>query len=480
VGDQEFRESGDQEIREAGGRQAGNQGMTKPGNEAAQIPDSPIPDSPIPDSPIPDSPIPDSLSPDSPIPDSPTPDPTPGALTRVPGFRAAGVACGLKESGQLDLALVACERPATAAGMFTTNAFRAAPVVYDAELLSHSHSAIQGVIVNAGIANACTGEQGLRDAEGMARLAEAALGLPSGSVLVMSTGVIGHPLPMAQVAAGIRAAAGALSPEGGADAARAIVTTDLVPKEAFVQVEVGGSLISIGGMAKGSGMIHPSLALPGPHATMLCLIVTDAAASPEVLNTALERAVGASFNCISVDGDTSTNDTVLLLASGGAGNAPLELDSDDREAFEAALTGVCVSLAKQIARDGEGATRLVEIVVQRAVSDAQAEQAAKTVATSPLVKTAIFGADPNWGRVLAAIGRSGIQVDPARVDLWLGQVQLVAGGEPLPFDAAAARAALQAPEVRFTADLGLGPGQATVWTCDLSYRYVEINAEYHT
>jgi glutamate N-acetyltransferase/amino-acid N-acetyltransferase len=489
MGDQEFRESGDQEvrdreirdsgnqgsgtqgIRESGGQQAGNQGNAEAGNEAAQVSHSPGPDSPIPDSPSPDSLSPDSLSPDS---------LTPGALTRVPGFRAAGVACGLKESGQLDLALVACERPATAAGMFTTNAFRAAPVLYDAELLSHSHSAIQGVVVNAGNANACTGEQGARDAGEMARLAEAALGLPPGSVLVMSTGVIGHPMPMERVVAGIRMAAASLSPRGGADAARAIMTTDLVPKEALVQVEIGGRLISIGGMAKGSGMIHPSLALPGPHATMLSLMVTDAAVSPEALNTALERAVAASFNRISVDGDTSTNDTVLLLASGGAGNSPLELASDGYQQFEAALTGVCVSLAKQIARDGEGATRLVEIVVQGAASDAEAEQAAKTVATSPLVKTAVFGADPNWGRVLAAIGRSGVQVDPARVSLWLGEVQLVAGGEPLPFDAAAARAALKAPEVRFTADLGLGPGQATVWTCDLSYRYVEINAEYHT
>jgi glutamate N-acetyltransferase/amino-acid N-acetyltransferase len=429
---------------------SGTQGTGKPGNQEAQLPDSLIPD------------------------------PSPGALTRVPGFRAAGVACGLKESGQSDLAVVACERPATAAGMFTTNAFKAAPVLYDQALLSRSHSAIQSVVINAGNANACTGEQGLRDAEEMARLAEAALGLPAGSVLVMSTGVIGHPMPMEKVAAGIRAAAGALSPAGGADAARAIMTTDLVPKEAFAQVEIGGRLISMGGMAKGSGMIHPSLALPGPHATMLSLIVTDAAVSPKALNAALERAVSASFHRITIDGDTSTNDTLLLLASGGAGNPPLELASDGYAAFERALTGVCVSLAKQIARDGEGATRLVEIVVQGAASEAEAEQAAKTVATSSLVKTAVFGADPNWGRVLAAIGRSGIQVDPARVGLWLGQVQLVAGGEPIPFDAAAAQAALQAPEVCFTADLGLGPGQATVWTCDLSYRYVEINAEYHT
>ena len=431
----------------------------------------------------------------------------PGAVTRVPGFRAAGVACGLKQSGQPDLALVVCDRPATAAAMFTTNAFKAAPVLYDAFLLSRSHQTIQAVVINAGNANACTGERGLRDAERMARLAESALNLPADSVLVMSTGVIGYPMPMEKVEAGIKAAAGSLSPDGGADAARAIMTTDLVPKEAFAQVEIGGVIVSIGGMVKGSGMIHPNLASASQlHATMLAVIVTDAAVSVDALNLALERAVNASFNRITVDGDTSTNDTVLLLASGSADTpvidvgvtlavAPdaiaqdavahagqaqdLPLPGDYRD-FEEALTAVCVSLAKQIARDGEGATRLVEIVVRGAARDAEAERAAKTVATSPLVKTAIFGGDPNWGRVLAAIGRSGIQVDPARVDLWLGQVQLVAGGEPLPFDLAAARAALQPPEVHFVADLGLGPGQATVWTCDLSYQYVEINAEYHT
>jgi glutamate N-acetyltransferase/amino-acid N-acetyltransferase len=414
-------------------------------------------------------------------------DTSPGALTRVPGFRAAGVSCGLKEeSGQLDLALLACDRPAAAAAMFTTNAFKAAPVLYDMALLSRSHidmhpQPIQAVVINAGVANACTGQGGLRDAERMARLTESALNLPADSVFVMSTGVIGHRLPMDRVGAGIQAAARSLSPTGGADAARAIMTTDLVPKEAFLQLEIGTIPVSIGGIAKGSGMIHPDLAPVGaPHATMLSAIATDAAVSPAALDTALAAAVDASFNRVTVDGDTSTNDTVVLLASGAAGNPMIELGTRDYQNFEAALTGVCRSLAIAIARDGEGATHLVEIVVRGAASDAQAQRAAKTVATSPLVKTAIFGADPNWGRVLAAIGRSGVEVDPARVSLWLGDVQLVAGGEPLSFDAAAARAALKAPKVRFSADLGLGSGQATVWTCDLSYTYVEINAEYHT
>jgi len=409
------------------------------------------------------------------------PDPSPGAITRVPGFRAAGIACGLKEGDQLDLALVACDQPAAAAAVFTTNAFKAAPVLYDLELLSRSHSAIQAIVINAGNANACTGAGGLGDAERMARLVETALALPPDSVFVMSTGIIGHRLPMGQIEAGIRAAAAALSPAGAGDAARAIMTTDLVPKEASLQVEIGGVRIGFGGMAKGSGMIHPSLAPAGaPHATMLSAIVTDAAVSSAALDAALTRAVDASFNRITVDGDTSTNDTVVLLASGAAGNPTIELDSEGYPAFEAALTGVCISLAVAIARDGEGATRLVEITVRGAVDDGDAEQAAKAVATSPLVKTAVFGADPNWGRILAAIGRSGIQVDPTHVALWLGDVALVAGGEPLPFDPAAARAALQAPKVSFTADLGLGSGQATVWTCDLSYKYIEINAEYHT
>jgi len=402
-----------------------------------------------------------------------------GALTRVPGFRAAGVACGLKQSGQPDLALVACDGPASAAGVFTTNAFRAAPVLYDAALLACARPPqVRAVVANAGNANACTGEQGMRDAEHMAKLAEDALGLPADSVLVMSTGVIGHLMPMDKVARGIRAAAHALSPDGGADAARAIMTTDLVPKEAFTRVRLSGGSVSIGGMAKGSGMIHPALARL--HATMLCVVVTDARVAAGVLQTALEEAANASFNRITVDGDTSTNDTVLLLAGGQAGGPEIQAGSEDYDSFKAALAQVCVSLAKQIARDGEGATRLVEIVVRGALSAAEAERAAKTVATSPLVKTAIFGGDPNWGRILAAVGRSGAQVDPGRVNLWLGPVQLVAGGMPLTFDVDAARSALRTAEVGIAVDLGLGTGQATVWTCDFSYKYVEINAEYHT
>jgi glutamate N-acetyltransferase/amino-acid N-acetyltransferase len=269
-------------------------------------------------------------------------DTSPGAITRVLGFRAAGVACGLKESGQLDLALVACDRPATAAAMFTTNAFKAAPVVYDTSLLSRSNSAIQAIVTAAGNANACTGTGGLRDAERMARLTEATLSLPADSVFVMSTGIIGQPLPMGKVEAGIRAAADALSPAGGGDAAQAIMTTDLVPKEASLQFEIEGVPVSMGGIAKGSGMIHPDLAPAGaPHATMLSAIVTDAAISAYALEVALARAADASFNRVTVDGDTSTNDTLVVLASGGAGNPKIEPESRDYQTFEGALTQVC-------------------------------------------------------------------------------------------------------------------------------------------
>jgi glutamate N-acetyltransferase / amino-acid N-acetyltransferase len=416
-------------------------------------------------------------------------DSSPGAVTRVPGFKAAGVACGLKQTGQPDLAVVVCDYPATAAGVFTTNVFRAAPVLYDAALLARRPApAVRAVVTNAGNANACTGEQGLRDAERMARLAEQALRLSPDSVLVMSTGIIGHLMPMEKIEAGIRAASQALSSTGGAEAALAIMTTDLVPKEAFAQVQVGGTTVSIGGMVKGSGMIHPALArfvpesgqAAGLQATMLSVIATDARLVPDALRAALEGAVNVSFNRITVDGDTSTNDTVLLLASGQVGGTDIRLGSEAYRAFQQALTAVCVSLAKQIARDGEGATHLVEILVRGAANDAEADQAAKTIATSPLVKTAIFGMDPNWGRILAAVGRSGARVEPARASLWLGDVQLVAGGMPLPFDVAAARAILKAPDVKITVDLGMATGQATVWTCDLSYKYVEINAEYHT
>jgi glutamate N-acetyltransferase / amino-acid N-acetyltransferase len=412
-----------------------------------------------------------------------------GAITRVAGFTASGVACGLKASGDRDLALVVCDVPASAAGVFTRNAFRAAPVLIDERLLEHNAQGMRAVIMNAGNANACTGEQGMWDAQQMIGLTEAEVGLPAGSVLVMSTGVIGHPLPMERVREGIREAASTLSLQGGHDCAEAIMTTDLVTKEAYVSLPLPGiGTISIGGIAKGSGMIAPDL---GPssgmagidsssHATMLALVVTDARMAPETLQYALEEAVNISFNRITVDGDTSTNDTVLALASGLSGDSAVELGTPDYAIFLDGLTNICQSLAIQIARDGEGATKLVEIHVKGAYDDAQAVMAAKTIANSPLVKTALFGSDPNWGRILAALGRSGVHVNPVRVALWIGDTQLVANGEPIPFDPKVVSAYLSGVNVTIEVDMGLSSGQARVWTCDMSYRYVEINAEYHT
>ncbi len=399
-------------------------------------------------------------------------------ITNVPGFSASGIACGLKQSGNKDLALIVADRPCAGAAMFTTNVFSAAPVQYDRALLARTRGqGLRGVIINAGNANAVTGDQGLRDAEQMARRVETTLNLPADSVFVMSTGVIGQPLPMARVQDGIAQAAHSLSIAGGRAAAEAIMTTDTVPKIEFVIVEIDGRPIHIGGMAKGSGMIHPNMA------TMLAVIATDAPLLPVDLNAVLRRSVKVSFNRISVDGDTSTNDTVVALANGAAGGKPLSGGALDT--FAEACTRVCVSLAKQVARDGEGATKLVEIQITGAASEAEAAQAAATIATSPLSKTAIFGNDPNWGRFLAAVGRSGVQVDPARANLWLAtpqtRVQLVAEGRPLPFDAAALSESLRATAaVVIEVSLGMGDATATYWTCDFSYKYVEINAEYHT
>lgn len=401
------------------------------------------------------------------------------ALTRVPGFKAIGVTCGLKQSGSPDMALVLASHRCPAAAVFTTNAFKAAPVLYDMALLEQTGGYLQAVLVNAGNANAVTGVQGLADVTTMARLTESRCGLPKDSVFVMSTGVIGHKLPMDKIEQGIRLAAEAIFTEAGrqgCDAAQAIMTTDLVPKEAFTQTIIAGKTVGLGGMAKGSGMIHPQMA------TMLGLLVTDAAINPAALSAALKQAVACTFNRITVDGDTSTNDTVVILASGQAAHPPIsDAQSPEFAVFTMALTEVCASLAKAVARDGEGATKLVEITIVGAANETEAEMAAKTVATSPLMKTALFGNDPNWGRALAAIGRSGARVNPAGVSLRMGNFSLVEQGNPLDFDVMAAHKWLaEAKEVSLVADLGIGQAQVTVWTCDFSYKYVEINAEYHT
>ncbi len=383
------------------------------------------------------------------------------------GFRFAGVAAGIKKNGAADLALVVSDRPCNAAAVFTRNAFPAAPVQYDRSLLAEQAAGLRGVAINSGCANACTGEGGLADAAAMAAGAEAVAGLPPRSVAVMSTGVIGPRLPMAKITAGLAAAAAQLSPDGWDVASRAIMTTDTRPKVAFRQVDG----IRLFGMAKGAGMIHPNMA------TMLATVVTDADIAPDALDAMLRKAAAASFNSISIDGDTSTNDTLLMLANGAAGPV-------DAGRFAAALTDLCADLAQQIVRDGEGATKFITVTVQGAVSDEDARRAAKAVANSPLVKTAFYGGDANWGRILAAVGYSGAEVDPARADLWIegerGKLQLVAAGQPLAYSEELATAIFQAAEISVTVELGLAAGRATVWTCDLSHAYVDINGSYRT
>jgi len=403
-----------------------------------------------------------------------------GGITSARGFRAAGVACGLKESGDLDLALIVSDYPCTAAAVFTTNRFKAAPVLYDQRLLATNRESVRAVVINSGCANACTGERGLDDAHWTSTFAASALGVPTDSVLVMSTGVIGPYLNRDAMQVGIEAAAARLTSAGGHSAALAIMTTDTRPKEVAVSLELGAHRVTIGGMCKGAGMIHPNMA------TMLALLTTDVAIEPHALDVALRRAVDGSFHCVTVDGDTSTNDTVLVLANGAAGSVPLTNDSPEYEIFVNALTWVAKSLAQMIARDGEGATKFVTVTVRGARTDADAHVAAMAVARSNLVKTALYGSDPNWGRILAAVGYSGIDVDPARVALWLAAgeqgpaVQLVRDGSPCSVDEEQARSTLAGKEVFITVELGLGPGKATVYTCDLSHEYVTINAMYRT
>jgi glutamate N-acetyltransferase/amino-acid N-acetyltransferase len=393
----------------------------------------------------------------------------------APGFRGATTACGLKPSGALDLALVWSDRACTAAGIFTTNRVQAAPVVLDREILTRSARDIRGVIVNSGCANAVTGPRGLDDARRMGELAAARVGAAPGQMLVMSTGVIGVHLDMTKLAAGIEALGRADAQADPDLVARAVMTTDTRPKTASASLAVRGGTVTIAGFAKGAGMIHPNMA------TMLALVTTDARVSPERLDRALRAAADRSFNRISVDGDMSTNDTLMVLASG---TSDLEIGDGEMGAFGAALTDVCASLARQIARDGEGATRLVEIVVRGARNERDAHRVADTIGLSPLVKTAIHGNDPNWGRILAAAGYSGVEIDPACVGLMFGDgaeaITLLERGMPVPFDRDAASQLLARDPSLIRLDLGMGDASATVWTCDFSAEYVRVNAEYTT
>jgi glutamate N-acetyltransferase / amino-acid N-acetyltransferase len=393
------------------------------------------------------------------------------------GFTFAGAPCGLKKTGAADFALIASDRPCAAAAVFTRNKFAAAPVIYDRALVTENPAGLAAVAINSGCANACTGDAGLTDAATMAAEVEAALGLPARSCAVMSTGVIGVRLDMSKIAAGVRLAAPQLAAEGWDAASRAIMTTDTRPKVAFR--DVGG--VRLFGMAKGAGMIHPNMA------TMLSTIVTDAAIEPAALAALLREAVEVSFNSVSVDGDTSTNDTVLVLANGASGQK-LEVGSLELSIFASAFTSLCTDLAQQIARDGEGATKFITVRVEGAASDADARVAAKAVANSPLVKTAFYGGDANWGRILCAVGYSGAEVDPTRADLWIASdrgeaassLQLVSAGQPLAYSETAASAIFAEKEIVVEVRLGLGDGRATVWTCDLSHAYVDINGHYRT
>jgi glutamate N-acetyltransferase/amino-acid N-acetyltransferase len=395
---------------------------------------------------------------------------TDGNAASPKGFRAAGIHSGVKRE-KPDLALLVSEIPASAAGVFTTNKVKAAPVKYTQRAIAPGRA--QAIVVNSGNANACTGEPGLADAAEMARIAGAALGLDAELVLVASTGVIGVPLPMDAIRRGIPRAAADLSAGGGTAAAEAIRTTDKFPKTCAVELEIDGVEVTIGGMAKGAGMIHPNLA------TTLCFLTTDAALPPAVLRRALTRAVAESFNSITVDGDTSTNDTVLVLANGRAGGAPIT-NGESLSRFTAGLTAVASELARMVVRDGEGATKLVSIAVDGAVSDAEAHQAATTVANSLLVKTALHGGEPNWGRILAALGRSGVEMAEETTDVFFGELAVVRGGLAVPGVWDAAAAALQEKEIAIRIGLGFGTGAACVWTCDLSEEYVRINGSYTT
>lgn len=394
-----------------------------------------------------------------------------GGVTAAKGFSAAGVRCGIKEEG-LDLAMVYSSRDCSAAGVFTTNAFKAAPVLVDIERIVGGRG--RAIVANSGNANACTGAQGLRDARRMCGLAGELLGVDPNLVYCSSTGIIGRALPMDKIEDGIRRAVMELSCDGGAAASRAIMTTDLVPKTTAYELEIGGVKVRVGGMCKGSGMICPAMA------TMLCFITTDAAIGASALREMLISNVERSFNSLTVDGDMSTNDSVIVLANGASGCADILEGTAEYELLDRALGQVCIDLAQAIARDGEGATKYVEVRVTGADSHADAKSAAMTIANSPLVKTAVFGEDPNWGRVLCAAGRSSARIDPSKVTLYFGDVKIVENGEPLPIEDAEARRPMLEDELVITLDLGLGSACARAFTCDFSYDYVKINAEYHT
>lgn len=400
-----------------------------------------------------------------------------GSVTTPSGFAAAAVAAGIKQSGRPDLVLVVSDQDCTAAGVFTSNRVAAAPVLLDRETLAANRSALRGVIINAGNANACTGAPGMTNAREMQRLAADSVQARSDQFLVMSTGVIGVPLPMERVRAGILSAAPLLSPGNGRAAAEAIMTTDTRPKHLAIEADLPGGRVRLGGMAKGAGMIHPDMA------TLLGTITTDAAVSADDLAVLLKKAADQSFNAISIDGDTSTNDTILLLANGASG---VVVDGgESRAMFAEALNELCRALAMMIVSDGEGVTRVVTVRITGAATTADARRVADTIATSPLVKTAFAGGDPNWGRIMMATGRSGVDLDQNRLALWVAApgeppLQLMRDGTATAYREVDAAAVFARPEFTVHVDLGGGAAEAVIWTTDLTHDYVSINADYRT
>ena len=392
-----------------------------------------------------------------------------GGVTAAKGYEAASTAAGIKYQGRTDMALIYSQVPCVSAGTFTTNVVKAAPVKWDRQIVD-SGAGVQAVVVNSGIANACTGEEGMGYCKETAEAAAKALNIDAAGVLVGSTGVIGMQLPMQKLVDGIQVLAGkkAEGLQSGHDAALAIMTTDTVEKEMAVEIEIGGKTVTIGGMSKGSGMIHPNMC------TMLAFITTDAAITKEALQKALSEDVEDTYNMISVDGDTSTNDTAILLANGLAGNQEITYASPEYETFKEALHMVNETLAKKMAGDGEGATALFEVKVVGAESIKQAKTLAKSVVCSNLTKAAIAGHDANWGRILCAMGYSGVQFDPEKVDLF------IENGVATDYSEEAATKILSEPEITATADIKMGDYSATAWGCDLTHEYININADYRS
>ena len=402
-----------------------------------------------------------------------------GGVTAAKGYEAASTAAGIKYQGRTDMALIYSQVPCVSAGTFTTNVVKAAPVKWDRQIVD-SGAGVQAVVVNSGIANACTGEEGMGYCKETAEAAAKALNIDAAGVLVGSTGVIGMQLPMQKLVDGIQVLAGkkAEGLQSGHDAALAIMTTDTVEKEMAVEIEIGGKKVTIGGMSKGSGMIHPNMC------TMLAFITTDAAITKEALQKALSEDVEDTYNMISVDGDTSTNDTAILLANGLAGNQEITYASPEYETFKEALHMVNETLAKKMAGDGEGATALFEVKVVGAESIKQAKTLAKSVVCSNLTKAAIAGHDANWGRILCAMGYSGVQFDPEKVDLFFeskaGKLQIIENGVATDYSEEVATKILSEPEITATADIKMGDYSATAWGCDLTHEYININADYRS